>query len=107
MQTDIKAQYCPAGPTLAYADRTRLRSLTVTYRSSAEGAYASVIVYDSKKLITDPYTQDPVLFIFEAPFVDGAIHILFPGQGILAKNGLSVVCSSSKIAGMAATVTYG
>jgi hypothetical protein len=104
MQTDVKAVWCGDGPTVAYADRTRIRALTISYKASVVGNYSSVRVWDSKELITDPiFSPYPLVFFFEAPLVDGSIHVIIPGEGILAKDGLSIYCTS----GTTVTVYYG
>jgi hypothetical protein len=86
MQTDVKSAACAAGATTAATGfRSRLKGLTISYTTSG-----TVSVTDGSGGVT--------LFSFTAPAAIGAIHILIPGQGILAQNGLSVVCGASTTA---------
>ncbi len=103
MQTDVKATWCAAGATIAYADRTRIKSLTISYKASVTGAYTTVKVYDTKNYNGGDLSPYPLMFLFEAPLVDGSIHIIIPGEGILVKDGLGIECTS----GTSASVFYG
>ncbi len=85
MQTDVKSAACAAGATTAVtSNRTRLKGLTISYTTAG-----SVSVTDGSSV---------TLFSFTAPAVAGAIHILIPGQGILADGGLNVTCPASTTA---------
>ena len=85
MQTDVKSAACAAGATTAVtSNRTRLKGLTISYTTAG-----SVSVTNGSSV---------TLFSFTAPAVAGAIHILIPGQGILADGGLSVTCPASTTA---------
>jgi hypothetical protein len=86
MQTDVKSAACAAGATTVATNfRSRLKALTLSYAASG-----TVSVTDSASGVT--------LFSFTAPTATGAIHILIPGQGILAEGGLSVTCSATTTA---------
>lgn len=86
MQTDVKAASCAAnGSTTAYADRTRLRALTISYASGG-----TVAVTDGNGGAT--------LFSFTAPAAAGSIHVIIPGEGILAQSGLYVTNAASTTA---------
>ena len=86
MQTDVKSAACAAGATTTATNfRTRLKGLTISYTKSGTVS------------ITDG-ASGPTLFSFTAPAAVGAIHIIVPGQGILANTGLSVTCGASTTA---------
>lgn len=86
MQTDVKAASCAAnGSTTAYADRTRLRALTISYASGG-----TVAVTDGNGGAT--------LFSFTAPAAAGSVHVIIPGEGILANTGLYVTNAASTTA---------
>jgi homoaconitase/3-isopropylmalate dehydratase large subunit len=38
------------------------------------------------------------LFSFTAPAAVGSIHVLIPGEGLLAQNGMTVTCGASTTA---------
>ena len=86
MQTDVKSAACAAGATTAATNfRSRLKALTISYTTSG-----TVSISDG--------VGGATLFSFTAPAAVGAIHIIVPGQGILALNGLSVTCGASTTA---------
>jgi hypothetical protein len=86
MQTDVKSAPCAAGATTAVTDfRSRLKALTISHTTSG-----TVSVTDG--------AGGTVLFDFTAPAAVGSIHIIIPGEGILARTGLSVICAASTTA---------
>lgn len=86
MQTDVKSAACAAGATTAVTGyRSRLKALTISHTTSG-----TVSVTDG--------AGGAVLFDFTAPAAVGGLHILIPGEGILAQNGLSVICAASTTA---------
>lgn len=86
MQTDVKSAACAAnGSTSAYEARTRLRAVTVSYASGGTVA------------ITDG-NGGATLFSFTAPAAAGSIHMIMPGEGILASDGLYVTNAASTTA---------
>lgn len=70
MQTDVKAVEVTSSNT-AYAARTRVKSLTVSY--AANGTVT----------LKDGGAGGTTRFSFTAPGTDGAVHIRIPGEGIL------------------------
>lgn len=85
MQTDVKSAACAAGAATAVSNaRVRLKALTISYTTSG-----TVSATDAAGV---------TLFSFTAPAAVGAIHILIPGQGILAPGGLTVTCGASTTA---------
>lgn len=87
MQTDVKSAACAAaGSTTAYADRTRLRGITISYASGG-----TVTVKDGS-------TSGATLFSFTAPGAIGCVHILIPAEGVLATSGLYVTCAADTTA---------
>jgi len=90
-QTDVKSAVCGAGAsTAATSYRSRLKALTISYTTSG-----TVSVTDGNGGAT--------LFSFTAPAAAGAIHILCPGEGILALTGLYVTVPATTTV----TVFYG
>ena len=85
MQTDVKSAACAAGTaTSVTGNRTRLKALTISYTTSG-----TVSATDGSSV---------TLFSFTAPAAVGAIHIIIPGEGILANGGLTVTCGASTTA---------
>ena len=93
MQTDVKSAAVSAGNggATVVAGRNRLRAVTVVFAATS-GTVA----------ITDGATGG-TLFSFPAPTAIGTIHILIPGEGILATTSLYVTTG----AGAAAIIYYG
>lgn len=86
MQTDVKSAACAAnGSTSAYANRTRLKALTISFASGG-----TVSVTDGNGGAT--------LFSFTGPAAAGCVHIIVPGEGILAYTGLYVTCAANTTA---------
>lgn len=85
MQTDVKSAACAAGAATAVTgNRTRLKALTISFVSGG------TVVATNGISVT--------LFSFTAPATGGAIHIIIPGEGILAEGGLTVTCGASTTA---------
>ena len=93
MQTDVKASTVSASSTntIVNAARSRLKAVTVIF--AATGGTVS---------ITDA-AGGATLFSFPAPTAIGTVHILIPGEGILAQTSLAVTTG----AGASAIVYYG
>lgn len=95
MQTDVKSILVAAGNTpgaVAVSGRSRLKAITIVY-----GATLGTVV------ITDGTSTGGTLLSFPAPSVAGAINILLPGEGILARVGLYVLTGTNA----AAVLFYG
>lgn len=87
MQTDVKASACAAGAsTTAFSGRTRLRALTISYPSGG-----TVTVKDGG-------SSGATIFSFTAPAAIGTVHVIVPGEGILANTDLYVTCAASTTA---------
>jgi hypothetical protein len=85
MQTDVKSAACAAGAATAVsANRTRLKALTISHTTSGTVSATNGL--------------SVTLFSFTAPAAVGAIHIIIPGEGILAEEGLTVTCGASTTA---------
>jgi hypothetical protein len=85
MQTDVKSAACAAGTATAVTgNRTRLKALTISHTTSGTVSATNGL--------------SVTLFSFTAPAVVGAIHIIIPGEGILAEEGLTVTCGASTTA---------
>jgi hypothetical protein len=84
-QTDVKSAACAAGAATTVAgNRFRLKALTISYTTSG-----TVSVADGNSV---------TLFSFTAPAAVGSIHVLIPGEGLLAQNGMTVTCGASTTA---------
>lgn len=93
MQTDVKSLAIAAnnGGAVAIAGRNRLKAITIVF-AATNGTVA----------ITDG-SGGNTLFSFPAPTAIGTIHILIPGEGILATTNLYVTTG----AGASAIIYYG
>ena len=92
MQTDVKSANAAAGTSTAVtSNRSRVKALTLTYTASA----GAITITDGNGGVT--------LFSFTPPAAIGALHMLLPGEGILALNGIYVTNGT----GTTATVFYG
>ena len=90
MQTDVKSAACAAGAATAVTgNRTRLKALTISHTTSGTVSATNGV--------------SVTLFSFTAPAVVGSVHIIIPGEGILAETGIYVTNGT----GTAATVFYG
>ena len=88
MQTDVKSAACAAGTsTTAFGDRTRIKALTISYPTAG----GTVTVKNGD-------TNGDTLFSFTSPAAVGCVHILIPGEGILATSGLYVTCAANTTA---------
>lgn len=86
MQTDVKSGAAAAGATTTiFAGPTRIKGVTISYPSSG-----TVVLNDG--------TGGTAMFSFTAPAAVGAIHILFPGEGIKCSTNVSAVCAASTTA---------
>ena len=95
MQTDVRSLLVAASATDTIVGgtlRNRLKALTISYAATG----GTVVVKDGAgSAIT--------LFSFPAPTAIGTIHILIPGEGILARTSLAVTTG----AGASVIVYYG
>jgi hypothetical protein len=90
MQTDVKSLQVAAGNTpgaLSVNGRTRLKAITIVY-----GATLGTVV------ITDGTSSGETLLSFPAPGAAGVVHLLMPGEGILARTGLYVLTGTNATA---------
>jgi len=86
MQTDVKSGAAAAGTTTTiFGDATRIKGVTISYASGG-----TVVLNDG--------TGGTAMFSFTAPAAAGAIHILFPGEGIKCRTNVSAVCAASTTA---------
>ena len=95
MQTDVKSLLVAASQTDAVVNgtmRNRLKALTISYAATG----GTVVVKDGA-------ASSITLFSFPAPTAIGTIHILIPGEGILARTSLAVTTG----AGASVIVYYG
>jgi hypothetical protein len=95
MQTDVRSLLVAASATdtiVGGTNRNRLKALTIVYAATG----GTVVVKDG--------TAGAVtLFSFPAPTAIGSIHILIPGEGIMALTSLAVTTG----AGATVIVYYG
>jgi len=87
MQTDVKSILVAAGNTpgaVAVSGRARLKAITIVY-----GATLGTVV------VTDGTSGGETLLSFPAPSVAGSIHLILPGEGILARTGLYVLTGTN------------
>lgn len=92
MQTDVKSGTAGAGASTAVTTfRTRIKALALTYTASA----GNIAITDGNGGAT--------LFSFTPAAAAGSLYMLFPGEGILAQNGVYVTNGT----GTTATVFYG
>jgi len=90
MQTDVKSSYL-TGDGAIFAERTRLRGMTVTVTSAG----AALVVYDNASAASGT----ALLTVSTAS--TGTFPVVIPGEGILAQNGLYL-----DINGAAAVTAY-
>jgi len=79
MQTDVKSLLVAASATdtiVGGTNRNRLKALTISFAATG----GTVVVKDGAAGTT--------LFSFPAPTAIGTIHILVPGEGILARTSI-------------------
>lgn len=92
MQTDVKSGTAAAGTNTAVTSfRSRVKALAITYTASA----GAITITDGNGGVT--------LFTFTPAAAIGSLYMLFPGEGILAQNGIYVTNGT----GTTATVFYG
>lgn len=92
MQTDVKSGTAAAGTSTAVTSfRSRVKALAITYTASA----GAITITDGNGGVT--------LFTFTPAAAIGSLYMLFPGEGILAQNGIYVTNGT----GTTATVFYG
>ena len=95
MQTDVRSLLVGVSATDTIAggtNRNRLKALTISFAATN----GTVVVKDGAAGAT-------TLFSFPAPGAIGTIHILIPGEGILATTSLAVTTG----AGASVIVYYG
>lgn len=95
MQYDVQSLLVGASATdtiVGGTNRNRLKALTISYAASG----GTVVVKDGAAGVT-------TLFSFPAPTAIGTIHILIPGEGILATTSLAVTTGG----GASVIVYYG
>ena len=89
MQTDVKAvEKTTSGS--AYGDRTRVRSVLISYASGGTVA------------LKDGGSSGTTLFSYTAPAAAGSVHVIIPGEGILFSTNVYATLSSATV-----TVFYG
>jgi hypothetical protein len=92
MQTDVKSGTAAAATSTTLTSyRSRVKAVALTYTSSA----GAITIADGNGGTT--------LFTFTPAAVAGSLYMLFPGEGILAQNGIYVTNGT----GTTATVLYG
>lgn len=92
MQTDVKAATAAAAANTDITTyRARVKALAMTYTSSA----GAVTIKSGSTGAT--------IFSFTPAAAAGSLYMLFPGEGILAENGIYVTTGT----GTTATVFYG
>ena len=94
MQTDVRSLLVAASATdtiVGGTNRNRLKALTISYAATG----GTVVVKDGAAGTT--------IFSFPASTAIGTIHILIPGEGILARTSLAVTTG----AGASVIVYYG
>jgi hypothetical protein len=85
MQGDVKSAACAASATTAVTTaRTRLKALTISYASGG-----TVSIVDGNSV---------TLFSFTGPGAIGSVHVIIPGEGIVAEGGFSVTTAASTTA---------
>ena len=89
MQTDVKAAEVTSSAT-AFASRTRVRAVTVSFASGGTVA------------IKDGGSSGTTMWSFTAPAAAGVVHVLLPGEGILCQSSVYVAVTNAT-----ATVVYG
>ena len=89
MQTDVKATWCNAGgKTIVFEGRTRFKAVTIS-----AGIGGNVTVNNG---------TTNIWFFAPVAGAGGAMHVLIPGEGIIAAGNLTVTCGNTT-----ATVFYG
>ena len=84
MQTDVKAIQVTSTNT-AYAAPTRVKGLTISF-----GSAGTVELKDGGASGTTRYS-------FTAPAIDGAIHVIIPGEGIRFDTDVHATLASATI----------
>jgi hypothetical protein len=83
MQTDVKSHHCDVGATTIVTEyRSRLKGIVISYPSGGTVQINNGV-------------GGPQLYEFTALGVIGSIHINFPGEGILASNGINVTTAAA------------
>ncbi len=85
MQYDVKAVQKTGDGGAVYADKTRVKAITISYE---EGGTV---------VLKDGGVSGTTRFSFTAPAVKGSIHILTPGEGILFSTDVYAALTSSTI----------
>ena len=93
MQTDVKSGYLTASGVI-FANRTRIRAIHICVNTAGS---SPVILYDNSST-----NSGNILAEFGANAV-GHISLIFPGEGVLATNGVYGVIGSA----YSMTVFYG
>lgn len=92
MQTDVKSGTAAAGTSTAVTSfRARIKAIALTYTASA----GVITITNGNGGVT--------LFSFTPAAAIGSLYMPFPGEGILAENGIYVTNGT----GTSATVFYG
>lgn len=84
MQTDVQAASL-ASTNTAYAGRTRVRGLVISYASGG-----TVVLKDGG-------ASGTTMFSFTAPAAAGSINVVIPGEGILFRTDVHATLSSATI----------
>lgn len=84
MQTDVQA-VSVASTNTAYAGRTRVRGLVISYASGG-----TVVLKDGG-------ASGTTMFSFTAPAAAGSINVVIPGEGILFRTDVHATLSSATI----------
>lgn len=84
MQTDVQAASL-ASTNTAYAGRTRVRGLVISYASGG-----TVVLKDGG-------ASGTTMFSFTAPAAAGSINVIIPGEGILFRTDVHATLSSATI----------
>ena len=89
MQTDVKAAEVKVSAA-AYAERTRVRAVTISFASGGTVA------------IKDGGSSGTTVWSFTAQAAAGVVHVILPGEGILCVSSVYVAVTDAT-----ATVVYG
>ena len=90
MQTDVKSATLSSSNT-AFGGPARAKAIYIAYTATTGTVY-----------LKDGGSGGTAKFEFNAPAVDGAIYMLFPGEGIRFETNLFVTINTAKV-----TVFYG
>lgn len=84
MQTDVQAASLTSTNT-AYAGRTRVRGLTISYASGG-----TVVLKDGG-------ASGSTLLSFTAPAAAGSINVVIPGEGVLFETDVHVTLTNATV----------